>query len=142
MWTSEAPLTRGQLLSKRDDFWETSPLYGGRQEIWQVCKTTEAFCTDGLYHKPQPSKQYQNVFSPHIYKLTAPAIPQHVVLSSRIINATTFSIMIPVPRICAGFSQALRAAAESEDIATAQAIVDAINVTCAPQYPFLHQQFL
>ncbi len=35
-WTSEQPITQGQLLSKRDDFWETSPLYGGKAEIWQV----------------------------------------------------------------------------------------------------------
>jgi hypothetical protein len=39
-WTSEQPLTRGQLLSKRDDFWETSPLYGGKPEIWQVTAHT------------------------------------------------------------------------------------------------------
>lgn len=58
-WASEAPITRGQLLSKRDDFWDTSPSYGGKPEIWQ----------------------------------------------------------------------ALRAAAETEDVATAQAIMDAVNVT-------------
>ena len=36
VWTADHPMIRGQLLSKRDDFWETSPLYGGKPEIWQV----------------------------------------------------------------------------------------------------------
>jgi len=58
-WVAEAPITSGQLRSKRDAFWDTAPSYGGKPEIWQ----------------------------------------------------------------------ALRAAAETDDVATAQAFVDAVNVT-------------
>jgi hypothetical protein len=31
-------MTRGQLLSKRDEFWETAPAYQGRPEIWQALR--------------------------------------------------------------------------------------------------------
>jgi len=55
-------MTKGQLLSKRDEFWDTAPAFVGRSEIWQ----------------------------------------------------------------------ALRAAAECEDMETAQAIMSAVDVTCVP----------
>ena len=32
----DAPMTMGQLLSKRDEFWDTAPAFNGRAEIWQV----------------------------------------------------------------------------------------------------------
>ena len=37
-WKSEVPMTTGQLRSKRDEFWETSPAYDGRKEIWDALK--------------------------------------------------------------------------------------------------------
>ena len=29
-WKSDVPLTEGQLRSKRDEFWDTAPAYGGK----------------------------------------------------------------------------------------------------------------
>lgn len=37
-WTSEVPLTEGQLRSKRDEFWETAPAFEGRREIWDALR--------------------------------------------------------------------------------------------------------
>eukprot|EP00794_Sanderia_malayensis_P005431 gene5431-6110_t len=37
-WKSEVALTRNQLQSKRDEFWETSPAYEGKREIWDALK--------------------------------------------------------------------------------------------------------
>ena len=31
-------MTKEQLKSKRDEFWETSPAYEGRREIWDALK--------------------------------------------------------------------------------------------------------
>ena len=38
VWTSEMPLTEGQLRGKRDTFWETAPAYEGRKEIWDALR--------------------------------------------------------------------------------------------------------
>ena len=38
VWTSEVPLTEGQLRGKRDTFWETAPAYEGRKEIWDALR--------------------------------------------------------------------------------------------------------
>ena len=38
VWTSDVPLTEGQLEGKRDTFWETEPTYEGRKEIWDALK--------------------------------------------------------------------------------------------------------
>ncbi|KAG0038137.1 Ubiquitin domain-containing protein 2 [Podila clonocystis] len=37
-WTSPTPLTRSRLEKEREEFWDTSPNYGGRTEVWQVLK--------------------------------------------------------------------------------------------------------
>lgn len=37
-WKSDIPLTRGQLKSKRDEFWETAPAFEGRKEIWDALR--------------------------------------------------------------------------------------------------------
>ena len=37
-WTSDIPLTDGQLRSKRDEFWETAPAFDGRKEIWDALR--------------------------------------------------------------------------------------------------------
>ena len=36
VWNADHPMTRGQLLSKRDEFWDTAPAFNGKPEIWQV----------------------------------------------------------------------------------------------------------
>ena len=45
VWTSDRPMTRGQLLSKRDEFWDTAPAFNGRPEIWQALRAA-AECED------------------------------------------------------------------------------------------------
>ena len=45
MWNSDQPMTLGQLLSKRDEFWDTAPAFNGRQEIWQALRAA-AECED------------------------------------------------------------------------------------------------
>lgn len=37
-WKSEIALTMGQLRSKRDEYWETQPAFGGRREIWDALR--------------------------------------------------------------------------------------------------------
>ena len=38
-------MTLGQLLSKRDEFWDTAPAFNGRAEIWQALRAA-AECGD------------------------------------------------------------------------------------------------
>lgn len=35
---AEGPLSRSELKRKREEFWDTSPHYGGRPEIWDALK--------------------------------------------------------------------------------------------------------
>ncbi|KAF9906213.1 Ubiquitin domain-containing protein 2 [Linnemannia zychae] len=43
-WSAPAPLpTRTRLEREREEFWDTAPLYGGRQDVWQALKAACAF---------------------------------------------------------------------------------------------------
>ncbi|CAN8267389.1 unnamed protein product [Cochlearia groenlandica] len=37
-WAHTEPITREQLTNMRDEFWDTSPHYGGQREIWEALK--------------------------------------------------------------------------------------------------------
>lgn len=37
-WTSDKPLTRADLNKMREEFWDTSPHYGGDRVIWDALK--------------------------------------------------------------------------------------------------------
>lgn len=37
-WKSDVPLTKGQLLSKRDEFWDTAPAFEGSKKIWDALR--------------------------------------------------------------------------------------------------------
>lgn len=37
-WKSPVPITMGQLVGKRDEFWETAPSYEGKKEIWDALR--------------------------------------------------------------------------------------------------------
>ena len=52
-WTSEMPLTEGQLRGKRDTFWETSPVYEGRKEIWDALRAACEAVEDEDYELAQ-----------------------------------------------------------------------------------------
>ena len=48
-WKSDIPLTEGQLMSKRDEFWDTAPAFEGKSEIWVALKAAvEAASKDDL----------------------------------------------------------------------------------------------
>jgi len=48
-WKSDIPLTEGQLMSKRDEFWDTAPAFEGKTEIWVALKAAvEAASKDDL----------------------------------------------------------------------------------------------
>jgi len=46
-WTSETAITRGALNSKRDEFWETAPKYGGKKEVWDALKAASGAMESG-----------------------------------------------------------------------------------------------
>ncbi|KAI9083464.1 hypothetical protein K1719_034406 [Acacia pycnantha] len=37
-WKHPQPITRTQLIQLREEFWDTSPHYGGRKEIWDALR--------------------------------------------------------------------------------------------------------
>ncbi|KAK2982040.1 hypothetical protein RJ640_017391 [Escallonia rubra] len=37
-WKHTEPITRVQLNKMRDEFWDTAPHYGGREEIWDALR--------------------------------------------------------------------------------------------------------
>lgn len=45
-WTAPTPMTEKQLEQKRQEFWETAPVYVGRQEIWNALRAASQ--TDDL----------------------------------------------------------------------------------------------
>ena len=52
-WTSEVPITEGQLRGKRDTFWETAPAYEGRKEIWDALRAACEAVEDGDFELAQ-----------------------------------------------------------------------------------------
>lgn len=52
-WTSDVPLTEGQLRGKRDTFWETAPAYEGRKEIWDALRAACEAVDDGDFELAQ-----------------------------------------------------------------------------------------
>ncbi len=52
-WTSDTPLTEGQLMGKRDTFWDTAPLYEGRREVWDALRAAAEAAEGGDYHLAQ-----------------------------------------------------------------------------------------
>ncbi|CAH8278162.1 unnamed protein product [Arabidopsis lyrata] len=37
-WAHTEPITRAQLTNMREEFWDTSPHYGGQREIWEALR--------------------------------------------------------------------------------------------------------
>ncbi|KAL7087520.1 hypothetical protein ACP275_13G072000 [Erythranthe tilingii] len=37
-WKHPQPITKSQLIQLREEFWDTAPHYGGRQEIWDALR--------------------------------------------------------------------------------------------------------
>ncbi len=64
VWTSEVPLTEGALQGKRDTFWETAPVYEGRQEIWDALKAACEATNDEDYELAQAILEGANISLP------------------------------------------------------------------------------
>lgn len=47
-WSTKPPITRAHVLRKRQEFWETSPSYSGRPEIWDALRAACEADEDGL----------------------------------------------------------------------------------------------
>lgn len=63
-WTSEVPLTQGQLQGQRDTFWETAPSYEGRKEIWDALRVACEAVEDGNFDLAQGILDGANVYLP------------------------------------------------------------------------------
>jgi len=64
-WRSEVPITMGQLHSKRDEFWETAPVFEGRREIWDALKAAAAAAEDSDFSLAQAIIDGANIYIPH-----------------------------------------------------------------------------
>nr|CAB3267475.1 ubiquitin domain-containing protein 1 [Phallusia mammillata] len=64
-WKSDIPLTEGQLLSKRDEFWDTAPVFEGRREIWDALKAAAAALEAGDNNLAQAIIEGANITLPH-----------------------------------------------------------------------------
>lgn len=64
-WKSENPITMGQLNSKRDEFWETAPMFEGRREIWDAIKGAVNAIENSDYPMAQAILDGANIFIPH-----------------------------------------------------------------------------
>ena len=63
-WESDIPLTEGQLLGKRDTFWETAPAYEGRREIWDALRAAAEAAEEEDYELAQAIVTGANVSLP------------------------------------------------------------------------------
>ena len=63
-WTTQIPMTEGQLRGKRDTFWETAPAYDGRREIWDALKAACEAVEDGDHGLAQAILDGANVSLP------------------------------------------------------------------------------
>ncbi|KAG5450375.1 Ubiquitin domain-containing protein 1, variant 2 [Clonorchis sinensis] len=52
-WSSQFPLTAGQLQRKREEFWDTAPAFEGRIEIWNALKAAADFLERNDYEMAQ-----------------------------------------------------------------------------------------
>eukprot|EP00118_Oscarella_pearsei_P025702 m.308616 g.308616 ORF g.308616 m.308616 type:complete len:233 (+) comp44379_c0_seq1:98-796(+) len=64
IWNANGPMTDGQLRSKRDEFWETQPAFGGRREIWDALKAAAEAAEDVDYDLAQAIIEGANVTLP------------------------------------------------------------------------------
>ena len=64
VWTSDIPLTEGQLRGKRDTFWDTAPVYEGRKEIWEALRAAADAADTGDYDLAQAILDGANISIP------------------------------------------------------------------------------
>lgn len=64
VWTTEVPLTMGQLQGKRDTFWDTAPMYDGRREIWDALKAAVEAAEEEDYDLAQAILDGANITLP------------------------------------------------------------------------------
>uniref|UniRef100_A0A4W4E0B8 Ubiquitin-like domain-containing protein n=1 Tax=Electrophorus electricus TaxID=8005 RepID=A0A4W4E0B8_ELEEL len=64
-WKSDYPMTDGQLLSKRDEFWDTAPAFDGRTEIWDALRAAAHAFESGDHELAQAILDGAGVTLPH-----------------------------------------------------------------------------
>lgn len=64
-WKSDIPLTKGQLKSKRDEFWETAPAFEGRKEIWDALRGAAQELENGEHALAQAIVDGANITCPN-----------------------------------------------------------------------------
>ncbi|RUS79441.1 hypothetical protein EGW08_012782 [Elysia chlorotica] len=64
-WKSDIPLTEGQLRSKREEFWDTSPAFDGRKEIWDALKAASYALETGDHALAQAIVDGASISLPH-----------------------------------------------------------------------------
>ncbi|KAK1804565.1 hypothetical protein P4O66_020051 [Electrophorus voltai] len=83
-WKSDYPMTDGQLLSKRDEFWDTAPAFDGRTEIWDALRAAAHAFESGDHELAQAILDGAGVTLPHgtakLHHTSAAA--QHIVSES------------------------------------------------------------
>ena len=64
LWRTDVRITRDQLLRKRDEFWDTAPVYEGRAEIWQALRAAAQAHEAGDIQLAQALITGANIFIP------------------------------------------------------------------------------
>ena len=64
LWRTDVRITRDQLLRKRDEFWDTAPVYEGRAEIWQALRAAAQAHEAGDVQLAQALITGANIFIP------------------------------------------------------------------------------
>jgi hypothetical protein len=63
-WRAEFPMTDGQLRSKRDEFWDTAPVFEGRREIWDAVRVAAEAVENADYELAQAIVDGANISLP------------------------------------------------------------------------------
>ena len=64
-WRHESPLTEPQLRAKREEFWDTSPAFEGRREIWDALRAAAGALEAGDHALAQAIVDGAQISLPH-----------------------------------------------------------------------------
>ena len=65
------PMTVGQLRSKRDEFWDTAPVFDGRREIWDALRAAADAVENTDYELAQAIVDGANITLPRGQNISA-----------------------------------------------------------------------
>lgn len=64
-WKSELSLTESELEAKRNEFWDTAPVFGGKIEIWNALRAAIGACESDNYSLAQAIIDCAQITLPH-----------------------------------------------------------------------------